>query len=260
MQAVGALLELARGLRAAEHEHAEDGDLVVREPERLLHELPVLDAAAALPRREPRPLLPPEALQRLADRLLVVVDDGVAVRRLVAGEPQRVQRQRVGVGRRSLLLDQAAEHPDLDGVRVHEPKSNALPRPTCGHTEGMQRDPDQNVVGGELLPCSVEPVTGFFRDGCCATGPEDVGSHTVCARMTAEFLEFSKLAGNDLSTPRPEWGFAGLQPGDRWCVCAARWLEAYRAGVAAPVILGATHERALEVVPIEALMAHVAAP
>ena len=123
----------------------------------------------------------------------------------------------------------------------------------------MQRDPDRNVVGGELLPCSVEPVTGFFRDGCCATGPEDVGSHTVCALMTAEFLEFSKLAGNDLSTPRPEWGFAGLQPGDRWCVCAARWLEAYRAGVAAPVILGATHERALEVVPIEALMAHVAA-
>ena len=124
----------------------------------------------------------------------------------------------------------------------------------------MQRDLDQNVVGGELLPCSVEPVTGFFRDGCCATGPEDVGSHTVCALMTAEFLEFSKLSGNDLSTPRPEWGFAGLQPGDRWCVCATRWLEAYRAGVPAPVILGATHERALEVVPIEALMAHVAAP
>ena len=124
----------------------------------------------------------------------------------------------------------------------------------------MHRDPDQNVVGGELLACSVEPVTGFFRDGCCATGPEDVGSHTVCALMTAEFLEFSKLSGNDLSTPRPEWGFAGLQPGDRWCVCATRWLEAYRAGVAAPVFLGATHERALEVVPIEALMAHFAAP
>jgi len=124
----------------------------------------------------------------------------------------------------------------------------------------MHRDHDQNVVGGELLACSVEPVTGFFRDGCCATGPEDVGSHTVCALMTAEFLEFSKLSGNDLSTPRPEWGFAGLQPGDRWCVCATRWLEAYRAGVPAPVILGATHERALEVVPIEALMAHVAAP
>jgi len=78
-------------------------------------------------------------------------------------------------------------------------------------------------------------MTGFYRDGCCATGPEDVGSHTVCAVMTEEFLEFSKLSGNDLSTPRPEWGFAGLKPGDRWCVCAARWLEAYRAGAPAPV-------------------------
>ena len=119
MQAVGALLQLAGRLRAAEHEHAEHRDLVVREPERVLHELPVLDGAAALARGEPRPLLAPEPLQRVADRLLVVVDDGVAVRRLVAGEAQRVQRQRVGVGRRPLLLDQAAEHPDLDGVCVH---------------------------------------------------------------------------------------------------------------------------------------------
>ena len=94
----------------------------------------------------------------------------------------------------------------------------------------MSRDPDVNVVGGELLPCSNAPVTGFFRDGCCSTGPEDVGSHTVCAVMTEEFLAFSKLAGNDLSTPRPEWGFEGLEPGDRWCVCAERWLEAHRAG------------------------------
>ncbi len=124
----------------------------------------------------------------------------------------------------------------------------------------MNRDPDRNVVGGELQPCSGDPVTGFFRDGCCSTGPEDLGSHTVCAVMTEEFLTFSVQTGNDLSTPRPEWGFAGLQPGDRWCVCAARWLEAYRAGVAAPVVLGATHERALEVVPIEALTALVAAP
>ena len=92
---------------------------------------------------------------------------------------------------------------------------------------GMTRDEDLNVVGGELLPCSRDPVTGFYRDGCCATGPEDVGSHTVCAVMTAEFLEFSASAGNDLSTPRPEWGFPGLSPGDRWCVCAARWLEAH---------------------------------
>jgi hypothetical protein len=124
----------------------------------------------------------------------------------------------------------------------------------------VSRDPDTNVVGGELLPCSLEPMTGFFRDGCCATGPEDVGSHTVCVEVTAEFLEFSKRAGNDLSTPRPEWGFAGLEPGDRWCVCASRWLEAHEAGQAAPVVLGATHARALEVVPIEALTAHARSP
>jgi len=124
-------------------------------------------------------------------------------------------------------------------------------------SEGMDRDPDRNVVGGELLPCSGDPVTGFFRDGCCSTGPEDLGSHTVCAVMTEEFLAFSAQAGNDLSTPRPEWGFPGLQPGDRWCVCASRWLDAYRAGIVAPVVLGATHERALEAVPIEALSANV---
>jgi uncharacterized protein (DUF2237 family) len=124
----------------------------------------------------------------------------------------------------------------------------------------MSRDPDVNVVGGALLPCSTEPVTGFFRDGCCATGDEDLGSHTVCAVMTEEFLAFSRQAGNDLSTPRPEWGFAGLQPGDRWCVCAARWLEAHRAGYAPAVVLGATHARALEVVPIEALTAFAAEP
>ena len=124
----------------------------------------------------------------------------------------------------------------------------------------MEREEDVNVVGGELQPCGGEPMTGFYRDGCCATGPEDVGSHTVCAIVTDEFLAFSKLTGNDLSTPRPEFGFAGLVPGDRWCVCAARWLEAEEAGLAPPVVLGATHRRALEVVPIEALTAHAAAP
>ena len=124
----------------------------------------------------------------------------------------------------------------------------------------MSREPDVNVVGGELQPCSSEPLTGFFRDGCCSTGPEDVGSHTVCAVMTAEFLEFSRLAGNDLSTPRPARGFEGIRPGDRWCLCASRWLEAYEAGQAPEVVLGATHVRALEVVPIEALTAHAAAP
>ena len=116
------------------------------------------------------------------------------------------------------------------------------------------RDPDVNVVGGELLPCSTEPLTGFFRDGCCSTGREDLGSHTVCAVMTEEFLAFSRAAGNDLSTPRPERGFAGLRPGDRWCFCASRWLEAHDAGVAPPVLLAATHERALEVVPVEDLL------
>ena len=120
----------------------------------------------------------------------------------------------------------------------------------------MSREPDTNVVGGELLPCSSDPVTGFYRDGCCATGPEDLGSHTVCATMTAEFLQFSALSGNDLSTPRPDWGFPGLTPGDRWCVCASRWLEAYDAGCAPGVVLAATHARALEVVPIDALIAH----
>jgi uncharacterized protein (DUF2237 family) len=119
----------------------------------------------------------------------------------------------------------------------------------------VERDEDVNVVGGELLPCGTDPVTGFYRDGCCSTGPEDVGSHSVCAVMTDEFLVFSRAAGNDLSTPRPDWGFPGLRAGDRWCVCAARWLEAHEAGVAPPVVLGATHRRALEVVPIEALTA-----
>lgn len=124
----------------------------------------------------------------------------------------------------------------------------------------MSREPDANVVGGELLPCSADPLTGFYRDGCCATGPEDPGSHTVCAVMTADFLAFSASVGNDLSTPRPAWGFPGLTPGDRWCVCASRWLEAYEAGRAPSVVLAATHARALDVVPIDALIAHQASP
>jgi len=123
----------------------------------------------------------------------------------------------------------------------------------------MGRAPDVNVVGGELLSCSTTPLTGFYRDGCCSTGSEDTGSHTVCSVMTETFLAFSRAAGNDLSTPRPEWGFDGLRPGDRWCVCAERWLEAHRAGSAPPVVLGATHARALDVVPIEALT-RLAAP
>jgi uncharacterized protein (DUF2237 family) len=121
-------------------------------------------------------------------------------------------------------------------------------------------DPDVNVVGGELLPCSTEPLTGFYRNGCCSTGADDIGSHTVCILADEEFLEFSAGAGNDLSTPRPEWGFAGVKPGERWCLCASRWLEAHRAGHAPAVVLGATHARALEVIPIELLTTRSVAP
>ncbi len=113
-----------------------------------------------------------------------------------------------------------------------------------------------NVLGGPLLACSYDPLTGFFRDGCCHTGVDDVGSHTVCARVTADFLAFSRSRGNDLSTPRPEYRFKGLVEGDRWCLCAARWLEAYQAGMAPPVVLESTHELALRIVPLQALLAH----
>ena len=108
------------------------------------------------------------------------------------------------------------------------------------------RRPSRNVLGGILDICSTQPMTGFFRNGCCDTSAEDVGSHTVCAELTADFLAFSKAAGNDLSTPRPEFGFAGLRPGDRWCLCAPRWQEALDAGAAPRVVLRATHEGALE--------------
>lgn len=116
--------------------------------------------------------------------------------------------------------------------------------------------PGRNVLGGPLRACSYDPVTGYFRDGCCRTREDDTGLHVVCARMTAEFLAFSKGRGNDLITPRPEWRFAGLKPGDRWCLCAIRWLEAWEAGVAPPVALESTHEAALQVVPLEALQTH----
>jgi uncharacterized protein (DUF2237 family) len=118
------------------------------------------------------------------------------------------------------------------------------------------RNAARNVLGGPLLPCSVAPLTGWFRDGCCNTDARDLGLHVVCCEMTEAFLAFSLRAGNDLSTPRPEYGFPGLQPGDRWCVCAARWEEARRAGVAPPVLLEATHEAALQVCRIEDLRAH----
>ena len=115
---------------------------------------------------------------------------------------------------------------------------------------------DTNVLGGRLEPCSVEPRTGFFRDGFCNTGPDDLGLHVVCARMTAKFLAFSAERGNDLSTPQPEVGFPGLKPGDRWCLCAGRWREALDAGVAPPVVLSATHEEALAVVALDDLKHH----
>jgi uncharacterized protein (DUF2237 family) len=116
--------------------------------------------------------------------------------------------------------------------------------------------PDHNVLGGELEPCGTDPVTGFYRDGCCSTGPEDLGSHTVCAVVTGEFLAHQQRVGNDLITPIPRYGFPGLAPGDRWCVVASRWLEAHQAGVAPPVVLASTHARAVDIIPLSTLREH----
>lgn len=123
---------------------------------------------------------------------------------------------------------------------------------------GPQHAAERNVLGGPLVPCSREPLTGFFRDGSCRTCAEDVGAHTVCAVMTKEFLAFTVKAGNDLVTPQPQWDFPGLVPGDHWCLCAARWLEAADAGHAPPVVLEATHEKTLAIVPLERLKKHAA--
>lgn len=120
----------------------------------------------------------------------------------------------------------------------------------------MQVQDAKNVLGEVLRDCSNDPKTGFYRNGCCETGPQDTGRHVVCAEMTEAFLRYTKAQGNDLSTPRPEWNFPGLEPGDRWCVCAARWQEALEAGVAPPVVLAATHEQALQLVDMEDLRAH----
>ncbi len=119
---------------------------------------------------------------------------------------------------------------------------------------------DKNVLGTELQPCCLDPLTGYYRDGLCRTGPSDTGRHVICARMTAEFLAFTKSRGNDLSTPIPAYQFPGLKPGDQWCLCALRWREAYEAGVAPPVVLAATHERALQYVTLEALKEHALLP
>jgi uncharacterized protein len=118
------------------------------------------------------------------------------------------------------------------------------------------RRPGRNVLGGPLGVCSSNPVTGFFRSGCCETSPQDLGSHTVCAVMTAEFLTFSKRTGNDLSTPLPQFGFPGLKPGDRWCLCAPRWQEALEAGAAPQIVLGATEEGALSWCRLDDLKRH----
>lgn len=119
-------------------------------------------------------------------------------------------------------------------------------------------EPSLNVLGGPLQPCSTAPLTGFYRNGCCDTGPEDAGSHTVCVIATAEFLAVSKYLGNDLSTPRPEYHFAGVKPGDRWCLCAARFLQAAEERAAPKVVLEATHRRALDIIPLALLKAHAA--
>lgn len=116
--------------------------------------------------------------------------------------------------------------------------------------------PDKNVLGGQLGDCSKDPLTGWFRDGCCRTDKRDHGVHTVCVEVTARFLTFSREVGNDLSTPVPQFNFPGLKPGDQWCLCAARWLQAYEEGAAPKVRLSATHERTLEVVPLDALLDH----
>ena len=113
-----------------------------------------------------------------------------------------------------------------------------------------------NVLGTALVPCSYDPLTGFYRDGCCTTADDDTGSHVICVKVTTEFLAFSASRGNDLSTPRPEYRFRGLFPGDRWCLCALRWREAFDAGVAPSVVLESTHERALDFVPLDCLRTH----
>jgi hypothetical protein len=115
---------------------------------------------------------------------------------------------------------------------------------------------ERNVLGGALEECGTDPLTGFYRDGCCTSGPDDLGRHTVCAVVTRDFLDHQRSVGNDLSTPRPEFGFRGLQPGDRWCVVAARWRQAYADGAACPVVLAATNEKALQVVAVEMLREH----
>jgi uncharacterized protein len=152
---------------------------------------------------------------------------------------------------------QPSTHQDHFGLVLS--RDEAARRGNCARagssadTAGMS---DRNVLGGPLEPCGTDPVTGFYRDGCCTSGPEDQGSHTICAVVTEEFLAHQRRIGNDLSTPMPAYGFPGLVPGDRWCVTAANWLRAHHHGAAAHVVLASTHERALQIVPLAALTEH----
>ena len=135
------------------------------------------------------------------------------------------------------------------------PPARGIERPQREVWFGMAAA-QKNVLGGDLQPCSFDPLTGFYRDGCCTAGPEDLGSHTVCAVVTAEFLDYQQQTGNDLVSPAPQYGFAGLVPGDRWCVSAFNWLRAYQAGAACFVVMAATNAAVLEIVPREALERH----
>jgi uncharacterized protein (DUF2237 family) len=139
-------------------------------------------------------------------------------------------------------------------ANVMPPDLNCVMQPASESAQPVAR----NVLGGPLQVCGTDPRTGFYRDGCCKTGPQDVGSHTVCAVVTEAFLSFTSRRGNDLSAPRPEFDFPGLKPGDRWCLCSSRWKEADQAGVAPPVDLEATHEKALDVISLERLQANAA--
>ncbi len=148
-----------------------------------------------------------------------------------------------------------------DGAKNTRQAQIGLDPPVQNGTAGWFAVPvPRNVLGEEIALCSTDPVTGFYRTGCCDHAVQDPAAHVVCAQVTAEFLEFSRRQGNDLSTPQPQWGFAGLRPGDRWCLCAARWAEALAAGVAPPVVLEATHAHALEWVDLDDLRKHGLTP
>jgi hypothetical protein len=148
----------------------------------------------------------------------------------------------------------------FDRVLIEQSPRLTVCPPTMLRDPRHDREPPLNVWGEPLKPCSLDPVTGFLRDGCCQAVPSDLGRHDVCARVTADFLAFSRARGNDLSTPRPEYRFPGLKPGDQWCLCAMRWQEAFAAGAAPQVVLAATHRRALEVCRYDDLYAHAVDP